>query len=682
MPDFRQKTIKVPVNFGNVSDISNTTLTSIGTPTIYIPENDASSVTFNSAMLYFQWEDKSTGAGANASNITEFQTEIQLQDAGSPSNVTVTQAAGNILQNTGENMSGIFGPIDYTTYFSTGGGWDSDQISQTCEVKIQINSTTTGVAGFRSVYAWFEITYVYPVDAATYIQTICLPYETYPGNIPATATEVGTLPQLTTEGGILAGYNTPVVRHRWIELKGSDGVTNTTDPTLNYSFDGDTLTSLPVVEAALQSTRYHTYLIDASELDPTTSHTFELASLGAIRFSGLVINEWISFEYTVSETTRVLNYIEVPIEFDAYLNGTTAGVNSSFTRELLIPEKNITQLNCAAEINFNIQSPNLVIQVKAGNQASYRGYSINALQICCAIPVQHRFDAGSASGEGIALTSGLNTLSLFLYQSATLRNITNISGLIKIAYLSDVSDAGLHNHTQTVKEFIRQPAIISSAGVANPCSNTSSFSIPNTDYYIQSAGLHYNMWAIATTMGITSRARILSGEGVGEGYRVLYSDSYQAIGEIAYTPIYVRARDEFKRYPGDVDNNRMDIESNREFQFVTSAGVRVISTAWNVAYHGITHIISGSVTGSSGASSTLQLFQVVDGEYNLYKTGSISGDSAFEFIVYDDTTPYTVSAYANSSLKGLSKSATPSEGFDIDYASGGGGGGAGGEFFF
>jgi len=681
MPDFRKKTIRVPVNFGNVSDISNSTLTSIGTPTIYIPENDNSTITFNSAMLYFQWEDIAINGGASGSNITEFQTEIQLQDAVSPSNVTVTQAAASLLLNTGESMSGIFGPIDYTTYFSTGGGWDSDQISQTCEVKIQINSTTTGLAGFRSVYAWFEITYIYPVDAATYIQTICLPYETYPGNIPATATEIGTLPQLTGVGGILAGYNTPVVRHRWIELKGSDGVQNITDPILNYSFDGDTLTSLPVVEAALQSTRYHTYLIDASGLDTTTSHTFELASTGAIRFSGLVINEWISFEYTVSGTTRVLNYIEVPIEFDAYLKGTTVDVNSSFTRQLLIPEKNITQLNCAAEINFNMLTPPAVIQVKAGTQASYRGYSINAVQICCAIPVQHRFDAGSASGEGIALASGLNTLSLFLYQSSALRNITNISGLIKIAYLSDVSDAGLHNHTQTVKEFIRQPEIINQVGITNPCINTSSFSIPNTDYYIQSAGLHYGMWTPASTMGIISRARILPEEGVGEGYRVLYSDSYQAIGEISYTPIYVRARDEFKRYPDDVDNNRMDIESNREFQFVSTSPVRVISTAWNVAYHGITHIISGSVTGSSGASSTLQLFQVVDGEYNLYKTGSVTGDSPFEFSVYDDTTPYIVSSYVNSSLKGISKLATPTTGFDIDYAAGGGGG-AGGEFFF
>jgi hypothetical protein len=43
----------------------------------------------------------------------------------------------------------------------------------------------------------------------------------------------------------------------------------------------------------------------------------------------------------------------VPLEFECwYLDGTTEDVNSSFTREILIPEKNITQLNCAAEVNY------------------------------------------------------------------------------------------------------------------------------------------------------------------------------------------------------------------------------------------------------------------------------------------------------------------------------------------
>jgi hypothetical protein len=48
--------------------------------------------------------------------------------------------------------------------------------------------------------------------------------------------------------------------------------------------------------------------------------------------------------------------------------------------------------------------------------------------------------------------------------------------------------------------------------------------------------------------------------------------------ELSYTPMYVRARDEFRRYPGDPDTNRLDIQANREYiQFVTSQGTRIVS---------------------------------------------------------------------------------------------------------
>ena len=681
MPDFRQKTIRVPVNFTPVTDLTNNTLTLIGEPTIYIPENDNSTVTFTSVTLQFGWADISTTTGATGISISSFQTEIQLQD-GLSSNITIN--AINNIPNSAENMSMVFGPVDYTDYFNDD-VWTSDQTSQTCATSILINTSTGTITDFREVYAWYDITYEYPVDASTYIQTVCIPHESYSTYIPATATEITTLSQLTGEGGILAGYNTPVVRHRWLEIKGCDNVNTATDFALRYSFDGGTLTNLETIEAALSTTRYHVYQIDTIGLDDSTTHTLELTySAGAAvsRWGGIVITEWVSFEYTVSETTRVLNYIEVPVEIESFV-GDSSTTNSSFSRELLIPEKNITQLNCAIELNLASNSGGFQHYIKCGTQ-TYKNYVSNASVTAGPITLQHRFDVGSSAGEGIALTSGLNTLSVFYYE-ANDRNMSNLNGVMKILYLSDVSSTGLHNHTQTLRKIHRiyrmeNIGVGASAfvGYASTLS-TSSFSIPNTDYYIQTAGLNYNLAITVTATALIFKARLLSGEGIGDGYRVLYTDQYYGDTETSYAPMNVRARDEFKRYPGDPDNNRMDITTNRTFSLVGS--YRALGGSWNVSYHGITHSVSGSVTGSSGASSTLQLFQVVDGEYNLYKTGSVTGDSPFEFTVYDDTTPYIVSSYANSSLKGISKSATPTTGFDIDYAAGGGEGG-GGEFFF
>ena len=677
---YRQKTIRVPVNFGNVSSFPNNTLTSIGEPTIYIPENGDGAVTFKSVMLFYTWQDTATGGGANGTRLQTITTELQLQDAASPSSVTFNSSTAALMLNTTENQSMTFGPIDYTSYFNTDTGWDSDQTSQTCDVKILMYTDTGLTTDWQKVYGWLDITYEFDINAGTNrIQTVCIPYESYNSYTPTTPTEIGTLPQLTAEGGILNGYTTPVVRHHWIEVKGNSYFSNT-NHYLQYSFDGGTINDLPAMTGSLGTGLYETYLIDASALDTNTTHSFELGASIASRWPSIIVNEWLTFEYTTTGTTRVLNYIEVPLEFESGIRGTTEDVNSSFTREILIPEKNITQLNCAAEVNYFSNSGPFYIQIKGGTQASYKQYFQHGTVIAGSNAFQHRIDSGSSSGEGILLQSGLNNLSLFLYQTSTLRNITNLSGNFKLLYLSDVSTSGIDNHTQTIKSILRQPEMIS-LGLTATANNTASLTIPNDDYYVQTSGLQYYMYTPASSMGINIKARILPGEGVGEGYKSLYSDAYIGDQELSYTPMYVRARDEFRRYPGDPDTSRLDIQANREYIQTTSQGTRIVSANFSTTYHGITHIISGSVTGSSDLTSSLQLFQVVDGEYNLYKTGSAEGDTDFQFIVYDDITPYTVSAYANSSLKGLSKSATPSEGFDIDYASGGGGG-AGGEFFF
>ena len=682
MPTLRQKTIRVPVNFGNVPLINNNSLTSIGTPTIYIPENGDSAVTFKSVMFFYSWQDTATGGGANGTRLQTITTSLQLFDASGPSSVTINSYTPTTIINTNENQSMTFGPIDYTSYFNTDTGWDLARTSQVCDVRILMYTDTGLTTDWQKIYGWLDITYEYDADAGTSrIQTVCIPYESYNTYTTTISTEIGTLPQLTGLGGILNGYTDPVVRHRWIEVKGNSYSSNA-DYYLKYSFDADPLNDLPAMIGSLSSGLYETYLIDASALDTSTSHTFELGASNGNRWPSIIVNEWLTFEFTTTDTTRVLNYIEVPLEFEAATGGTTEDANSSFFREISIPEKNISQLNCAAEVNYNSNAGPYYPQIKAGTQAAYKQYFQHGSVICGANAFQHRIDSGSSAGAGIALQSGLNNLSLFLYQTGNLRTLSNLSGVFKLLYLSDVSTSGIDNHTQTVKSIIRQPEIkilaITTANTTGWASNTASFYIPNDDYYIQASGLQYHILTTAPTMGINIKARILPGEGVGEGYRSLYSDTYYADQELSYTPMYVRARDEFRRYPGDPDSARLDIESNREYVQTTSAATFVVSSNFSVAYHGITHIISGSISNSSNNTSSLQLLQQIDNEYILLKTGSVEGDNQFQFTTYDDTANYIVTGYVTSSLKGISKLDKPGENFNIDLSPAGGGG----EFFF
>jgi len=102
----RKKTITVPVNFGNVADLVNNTLTTIGTPTIYIPENSVGNpVTFTSVCFFTAAQDTSTATGAT---ITTYTNTLTLAGAAASS---VTISAGT-LPNSGENWGGLFGPVN------------------------------------------------------------------------------------------------------------------------------------------------------------------------------------------------------------------------------------------------------------------------------------------------------------------------------------------------------------------------------------------------------------------------------------------------------------------------------------------------------------------------------------------------------------------------------------------
>ena len=673
----KQKSIRVPVNFGNPSDVTNNTLTTIGSPTIYIPENSGSNVTFTSVMLYYGWEDLAAGASVN---ITGIQGQLSLSNTGSISNVT-NSPAGNSLLSTAENMGGVFGPFDFTSYFN-GGAWSGSIVSQSCDVDILINNTGATSTNFRNTIGWLDITYDFDNTSTTSrIQTVCIPYESntgYSTYIPTSAVTVATLQQLTGAGGILNGYDSPIVRHRWVEIKVHD-FTGQDNQTLSYSFDGGATSSFPQIGGTLQTGRFHTYFADASGLNGGGTHTFQLVSDTANRFQTPVVNEWITFEYTTTATTRSINYIEMPVEIEAFPYATEA-LNSSFLREILLPEQNIEVISAGVEINYVSAIGANPVNIKIGNQASYRAYtgqsSINAGQNL----FQHRFDTGSAAGEGVALTSGLSKIPIYMYHSnAPTRAISNVSGVAKIAYLSDVSSTGIDNHTQTIRKFLSPINFkITNFFQNNRVTHTGSVSIPNDDYYLQTAGINYYLYSSAAGSALTCKARLLSGEGAGEGYRVLYTDQYFGDSEVMYSTMHVRARDEFRRHPEDIDTNRMNIESNRDYDVIPLSAFRNISGNFVVAYSGITHTISGSISNSSNNTSSLQLLQEIDNEYILLKTGSVNGDGQFEFTAYDDTTNYIVTAYVTSSLKGVSKLDLPGEGFDIDLSPAG----AGGEFFF
>jgi hypothetical protein len=651
----RKKTITVPVNFGNVADLVNNTLTTIGTPTIYIPENSVSNpVTFSSVCFFSAAQDTSTLTGAT---ITTYTNTLTL--AGAPaSSVTITGS----LANTGENWGGLFGPVDYTTYFNTNYGTVNSKV---LTVQVLSNITTGTGTTTRGVYGYLEITYTYSDTEPTRIKTVCIPYESGTGTLTAVAnTTFCTLPNLTGGTGWLDGYSGLVIRDRWIEIKGNCNNNNTaTDSNLTINFDssGSPL-ALPVRESALGSDSYQIYLVDASALTTTSTHLFQLWNSIVTRWSNIIVNEWINFEYDVSGSTRVLNYIEIPVDFDSPVPGTTSAVALRLARPLLISEPgSLVMRKCSIEIDYNTGA-SATVAIKGGVQASYRSYAQISNIVAGMFSFQHGLDASSASGSAFTLVRGENDIIIDLYRSAG--SAFNVSGVIKILYESDVASGGVDNNSDVRRGFMRQLSFTATGDV----SVTDSFQIPDSNYWIQGLALQNYFWMSAAVSALTQQASILPGESDGAGWRELFADTYVGDNEIGYGLWTVRARPEFKIYPQSPNTERLNVESSRSYRTTSTTTFR-FGTTWVVSYNTIEFSISGNVSGSNGGLVTLSLFRA-DNE-DLVAVTTRVGNGAYSFVAYDDTISYFITAYEDNTYKGLSKSDLPGSDFDINLSSSG-----------
>ena len=658
-----KKTIKVPVNFGAVADLtsSTTVFTTIGTPTIYIPENSASTVTITSAYLIIAAQDTSTATGGS---ISVCQASCQLTGAGAATTVAISSAT---LANSGENWGGLFGPFDFTSHFQTNFGTGGSSVATT-GVGMNI-STGTGTA-IRGVYGWYEITYIYDSIAPTRVSFVGIPYDNNTSLGTTNANTVATLPQLTGSGGLLSGYTNVVVTRRWIEVKGNDYTNNTvTALGLSCRFDlGGATTTLPVRVTALASDTWQLYQIDASALSTTTTHTFQLWAALATRWTNIVITEYVEFLYDVAGTTRILNYIEFPLEFTSPIAGTTSAVSQSYYNQIWVQEPNVLLLNSACEINyFTIASatPNFLV----GSQASYRTYAM-ALTLGCGMNTfQHRFDSGAAAGNGITLTRGLNTIKSNLFVSVG--SMYNVNGTGKLLYASDVPSSGLDNQNHVIYSLERQMSFTTTS------SNTISDNllIPNPEWWRNALGQFYLTWVQGTAntvYGFNVQTQTNTTDYQGVGWVDLYFDLYQSDGELGYSSWVTAGGDVYKRWPNDTNLYALDFQSLRNYK-TNSTIAFIFGNRWMCSYHTITYEVSGSITNSNGGSITLNLYYSDGTESTYFSTQTVTGDASYSFLTYDDTVQWYVTAYESSTYKGMSKVDTPGTGFDISLSGGGGG---------
>jgi hypothetical protein len=650
-----EKTLRYNLTLdANPVDVANTTATTIGSNTIYIPENEPGKpVRIASALVYFTHQDTSTVTGATISNLNVSATINAVAAS------TITDA--NVVTNTGENWSGLRGPYNFTNYVNDNWGGTSDSASFSVAVTCNI-TTGTGVTT-RANYAWVELTYEYSASAANRGQTICYPLpQANVGALPSpNPTFFADIPQLTGIGGLFDGYNSFEIRDAYIEIRANSNVNNTpTDNIMRYSITAGASQNLPIRENALASDTYCSYHVPYPVSSGSAPNTLNLGCDTATRFHNPAVYLWITGQYIESGTTSFINWLSFPVEANSTIIGIAASEKIRYNRTIRIPESNpVTYISAAVEFFFiALTAPQFFI--KYNTESTYRTYSTVQTQVCGQSTALYYI-----SSSALNLTTGSNEINIDFYKNTA---VTNVSGICNILYKTPTYISGSDYHSKVVKSLHRQyvNSVITNGVQSNVNSN---FTPIETYYYFHSLSNVYNFQFQYTSHQLSVSTQQLSGENYGATYIDTYLDRSISDSEVAWMTTYVPLREYFKRFPGDVGSNRLDVTTLRNYRIIIDGVNYRYGSWWQTCYHCMSYSVHGSISDSNSGTVTIELFRASNDE--LLQRTTRSGDGTFSFRVYDQE-EYYVTAYENENFKGISRISSSDNSFNISLSGGSG----------
>lgn len=616
--------------------VADAVVTNLGQITLYLPENAKA---FTSVFVEVGFQDAITATGGT---IGEHRVGLRL---GAAAYTTFTEL--DDLVNTGENIAGVIGPIDFTTHFQT--NWAGTNM--TCDLQVYFDQTTGTTLGMNNVTAKIYVTYTYDDTSATHVKTVPIMLESLVGALPTAAANFGAnqIPQLTGAGGLLPEAGV-VIRDYFFVIEGNENNNNTTtDFTISANIDGGATTTFMNQEASLGSDRYCRWIYKPAVPATGAAHNLQLWASVA-KAHNVAVTLWVTYEFTPATSTRTLNVAWLSVEIASPLGSTTTAEANRFKRTLSIQEPGaITLRQSGFRINYNIPATPTSTRWRAGAQA-YRNYAPAPNVVCGMFTLQQRIDAGSAQGAGIVLARGRNDLVIDGYQTQPATESTNITGYVIVLYESDIAAAGVGAHTHPVFKSLLAWDALSNDFVRV---NNFAFTIPEANYWLTSYSFKALSWASNASMTIGMDMECLAGEGKGAGYYDIHTDAYVSDAELGCTEMWMRARDAVKRFPSDADSDRVDVETARDYRFYTTVvsqrGIVVMA-----CYHSLTFSAAGAISGNNAALPTdLELIHDATGEI-MQRTTLAAGVTAFNFAVNDNTDDYYVSAYQDGTHVGRS----------------------------
>ncbi len=586
-----------------------------------------------------------------------------------------TDLTGTGITNTGDPWS-IYADRDVTSYFVTNYTGTSHAVG--CRVRVE--EDVADIVG--NITCELIITYEYDDTSSTQIKTVLIPLEGITGFLTTTAntdlrgsTGAAQIPNLDT----FLPEASKTYRQIYFIIEASDGGAATTDFNVNYSIDAGATATRATLEQGLNGSVRFFDIWNEEGFTKNATHDFEAWSSLASRFERLHVTMVVTYEFDASSTTTVMNSILLAIPTESHnLQGTTAADRDVYESVLNIAEPGtITLVQSAVRMHFMATGSgtyNILVSghgVAGGTQSNTTAaYTITAFVGSGNQSFQHRIDVGHG-GTAITLARGKNILRCKSWASGA-NTIFSVSGFYIINYTSDKSSVGIGAHNQTTEWQIADLYSGSIAGStlrSIATTNQRTPIIPQSNYYLNGSSfiLEQNTSASAYQALL---AEILSGEGKEDGWASIDVSTGVLDGEFGHSTYLFTGRDNWLHYPTDpaFDAGHMNVETARVYRLVT--GTSQTSLIRRITTHSITFTISGTISGSSGGTVNIGLFNATT--FEMYKSTSRVGNGTYSFEWFDDTQDLIVMAWETDTLKGASKQGTPATDFDINLVSGGG----------
>jgi len=622
--------------FPALASLANNTATALTQITVYIPDLNTTTPVFRSVVVSVTGDDIITATGGT---ITTKTMALSLGGA------TATSVANaNTLSNTGENLS-FYLAQDFTAHFNT--NWTAGATNETLDLTLTINQSTGTTLGMVNVCALVEITYEVDDTINTQLKSVMIPLNMQVGTIDTTATTRDTIPALDTY--LPEGSKT--YRQMLIVVQGNDNQAGaTTDTTMTLRVGTATVTT-GNYEGALASDRYHRYIWNATSVWPATNVTQTWQPTATIaRWNHMQAYLIVTYEYSESGTSSVMNSLMLPMEVDSPMGGTTSSDYQRATRELRIAEPGTIVTNKIAFFPFWTQVAaigGLNMRIGTGSFVTYTD----------AVAMQCGSNAAMVRNDSaFTLARGNNLLNFDVYRTDTGDFGWNMSGFWLVNYTSDKASAGTNAHNHTVVWSLQQTG--TGAGVTNAAIAATAPNIPEANYYIAALGTHFVFQPSGTSLpiGYVIQVERLAAEG-GVAWENVYSDLQQCDAETGMFFTWSQMKSLFKRWVGDVGPDRMDIETSRRWKIYLPWQTAATAAGWPhlsivMTYHSITYTISGTISNSNGGTVSIDLYREATGERVM--STSRSGNGTYSFTWIDNVDTMFVEAYEDSTHLGRS----------------------------